>query len=92
MDHSVQELLWEWIWVLWDWIWVLWACIWVLWEWIWVPWEGISVLWDWMWVPWECIWACRRDLAARREGRSMGHGGGGKEGAPIRGIIPSQGG
>ena len=31
MDHSVQELLWEWIWVLWDWIWVLWACIWVLW-------------------------------------------------------------
>ena len=32
MDHSVQELLWEWIWVLWDWIWVLWACIWVLWE------------------------------------------------------------
>ena len=32
MDHSVQELLWEWIWVLWDWIWVLWECIWVLWE------------------------------------------------------------
>ena len=31
MDHSVQELLWEWIWVLWDWIWVLWARIWVLW-------------------------------------------------------------
>ena len=29
MDHSAQELLWEWIWVLWDWIWVLWACIWV---------------------------------------------------------------
>ena len=32
MDHSVQELLWGWIWVLWDWIWVLWACVWVLWE------------------------------------------------------------
>ena len=32
IDHSVEELLWEWIWVLWDWIWV--------------PWEGISVLWD----------------------------------------------
>ena len=24
MDHSVEELLWEWTWVVWDWIWVLW--------------------------------------------------------------------
>ena len=79
MDHSVQELLWDWIWVLWaciwvlwEWIWVPWECIWVLWEWIWVPWEGISVLWDWMWVPWECIWACRRDLARSEGGKQHG--------------------
>ena len=23
IDHSVEELLWVWIWVLWEWIWVL---------------------------------------------------------------------
>ena len=34
MDHSVQELLWEWIGVPWEWIWVPGEGVWVLWAWI----------------------------------------------------------
>ena len=52
IDHSVEELLWEWIWVLWEWIWGLWEWIWVFRERIRVLREWILVLWEWIGVLW----------------------------------------